>query len=270
MTNTISAAANPALANNLLNEAFNEGPTEPVEATITPPSDTTVQLPGGYITASGELLRTAEVRELTGKDEEAISKASSVGKALLTILDRGIVSVGDTKASESALNFMLAADRETILLGILKVTFGKTANIPTYCSGCNDFKTVAVDLDEDVKIKILANPIEDRVFMVEGKKGPIKVQLPTGLAQKELINNADKTAAELNTILLEKTVLEINGAPVYNKIQVQNLGVVDRKKILEEISLRSPGPQFNDIQLPCSDCEGEVTVSINLGTLFQF
>ena len=74
----------------------------------------------------------------------------------------------------------------------------------------------------------------------------------------------------MNTILLEKTVLKINNSPVYSKIQVQNLPVVDRKKIIEEINRRVPGPQFDDVTMECPDCGSEVTVSINLGTLFQF
>jgi len=269
MSQTISAVSNPDLANNLVKDALKEVSTE-LEPTIVPPSDTTVQLPGGYITTAGELLQTAEVRELTGRDEEAISKASNVGKALLTILERGTVKVGDLKADDKILDHMLTGDREAILLGILKATFGTTTDMSIFCGGCNDFKNVTVDINEDIKTKILTDPIGDRIFTVSGKAGDIEVQLPTGIAQKELINNADKTPAEMNTILLEKTVLKINNSPVYSKIQVQNLPVVDRKKIIEEINQRVPGPQFDDVTMECPDCGSEVTISINLGTLFQF
>ena len=61
MTNTINAAVNPAMANDLLNKALNEAPKE-MTPEITSPSDTTVNLPGGFITATGEVVRTAEVR----------------------------------------------------------------------------------------------------------------------------------------------------------------------------------------------------------------
>jgi hypothetical protein len=270
MTKTISAAANPALANKLLEDTFSDEQISQIDPTILPPSDNTVELPGGYITPTGELLRTAEVRELNGKDEEAISKASTLGKALLIILERGTVSLGGQKVTEGMLNHMLAADRETLLLAILKHTFGKDVDIAAFCSGCNDFKTVTVDVNTDVKIKMLTDPIEDRVFFINGTKDQIKVQLPTGVAQKELIVNADKSAAELNTILLEKTVLEINGAKVFGKLQVQNLSITDRKKTIDQINEKSPGPQFNNITVECPDCESEVTVSINLGNLFQF
>jgi hypothetical protein len=116
----------------------------------------------------------------------------------------------------------------------------------------------------------MEDPINDRVFTVEGKKNIFTVQLPTGITQKELLLNADKTVPELNTILLENTVVKINNNPVLSKNQVQNMGMVDRKKVIEEINNRVIGPKFEDLTVTCPDCESEVTVPINLGTLFRF
>lgn len=269
MTNTISAAANPALANNIIQQALQEE-TPSYEPQINAPSDTTVELPGGYITPTGEVIRTAEVRELTGRDEEFISKAGSMGKAILAVLQRGTVKIGDLKADDKVLDELLAGDRDALLLGIIKATFGPEAEIPSYCGGCQEVKTVSVNLVTDIKTKILANPVEDRFFTVEGRHGDILVQLPNGKVQKELINNADKTSAELNTLVLEKTVLKINGKDVLSKLQVQNLGVADRRKVTEEMNKRAAGPQFEDLTVSCPDCDSEVIVPVNLGTLFRF
>jgi len=268
-TKTISAAANPAMANNLLNQVINEQIEDDFNPEIKSPADNTVELPGGFLTPAGEVLRTAEVRELNGRDEEAIAKASNVGKALGTIIQRGTVSIGDLKAEESVLDRLLAGDLDALLLGIIKSTFGTTVDIPSYCAKCEDYKIVTVDLNEDIKVKVLADPINDRVFTVQGKKDLFTVSLPTGITQKALIKNADKTEAEQTTILLEDCILKINENPVYSPVQVQNLGMVDRKSIVKEINKRVPGPQFTDITVTCPECEGEVTVSINLGTLFR-
>jgi hypothetical protein len=229
-----------------------------------------VNLPGGFISPTGEVIRTAEVRELNGKDEEAIAKTSNIGKALMVILQRGTVKVGDIPVTEELLNSLLAGDLDALLLGIIKSTFGTETDIPSFCSGCNDYITVKVDLNEDIKTKVLVDPIEDRVFTVQGKKDEFTVRLPSGYTQKEIINNADKTEAEQTTILLQNTVTQINGNPVYSPLQVQALGIVDRQKIVKQINERVPGPKFNDISVTCPDCESEVTVSINLGTLFRF
>ena len=269
MSNKISAAANPALANELI-QKMQEGPKETSAPKIVSPSDTTVVLPAGYLTPDGEVLRTAEVRELNGLDEEAIAKSNNLGKAIMSIIQRATVSIGGQKVTEDMLDFLIAGDRDAILLGIFKTTFGNTADIQTYCSGCGDFKTVTVDIDEDIKVKPLLDPVNGRVFSVDCKVGPVTVRLPNGKVQRLLIENADKTAAELKTILLENCVTDINGSPVYSKVQVQRLSLVDRNKINEELNDRAPGPQFEDITLPCPDCGGEVVVPINLGTLFRF
>ena len=269
MTNTIKAADNPALANKLIEEAVAEKPMLK-EVEITPPSDTIVTLPGGYITSTGEVITEAEVRELNGKDEEAISRSSSAGKSMLTILQRGTVRVGKEQATEELLDKMLSGDRDMLILAIFKATFGNEAPINAYCTTCAEFKPATVDITEDIKVKKLKDPINDRVFIVEGRNKNFTVQLPTGVTQKELLLNADKTAAELNTLLLENTVIKIGDSPVASKAQVQNLGLADRKKIIEAINERIAGPQFDSLTVQCPDCEGEVTIPINLGNLFRF
>ena len=269
MTNTISAAANPAMANKAVQDMMVEKPQE-VEIRITPPSDTVVNLPGGYITSAGEVTTEAEVRELNGRDEEEISKATTLGKALLTILKRGTVRIGNEPVTEQMLDNLLSGDRDMLLLGIFKATFGNVAHLGGYCGSCAETKDVDVEISADIKIKVLTDPLNDRTFIVKGKSIDYTVSLPTGTTQKELMLSADKTVAELNTLLLEQTVIKIGEAPVVSKIQVQNLGLTDRRKIVDEINKRVCGPQFNDLTLPCPDCEGEVQVPISLGTLFRF
>lgn len=269
MSDTIKAAANPALVNNIVDKMMNETP-KLAEPTITPPSDTTVNLPGGIVLPSGEVLRTAEVRELTGRDEEAVSRAINTGKAILTLVDRATVKIGNQPADEKLMYNLLAGDRDALLLGIYKATFGKEVTIESFCPGCDDMKTVIIDIDEDIETKRLNDPIEDRIFTIEGKKGPIVVQLPTGAVQKELLDNAEKTAAELSSILLERIVLSINGQPVLGRSQVQNLNIVDRRAILDAVDEKVPGPKLQELNVDCPDCGGKVGVPISFGTLFRF
>ena len=267
MTNTISAAANPALANQMLNKALTETPKERTPEIVSP-SDTTVELPGGYLNAAGEIIRTAEVRELTGKDEELISKTNNLGKAILTILQLGTVKIGNELATDKILDELLVGDRDAILLGILKATFGSKVKIPVFTNG--EEKLVEVDITTDIKTKILTDPINGRMFTVQGKTLEYTVKLPNGVVQREMINNMEKTSAELSTIVLENTVVRIGENPVYSKTQVQALSVIDRRTIIEEINKRAPGPQFEDVVIIDPETGSEVTVPINLGSLFQF
>ena len=58
--------------------------------------DTSVTLPAGAV-IDGKVYTTAEVRELTGEDEEALAKARMTGngaKFVSVLLQRGTVSIG--------------------------------------------------------------------------------------------------------------------------------------------------------------------------------
>ncbi len=100
------------------------------------PASNEVTLVTGFINKAGETVKVAEVKELNGSDEEAIAKAGSSGKALNVILQRGLVSLGDTPATKEDLDSLVAGDRDAILLGIRRVTFGETVslNVTTYSS----------------------------------------------------------------------------------------------------------------------------------------
>jgi hypothetical protein len=268
--NTVNAASNPGLANKLVQEAMTDTKPTPEPVKIKAPLDVVVDLPGGYISPDGEVYRTAEVKELTGRDEEAIVKANNLPKAMLVALTRGTVSIGGVKATEDVLDKILTADRDAIMLGIYRATFGDTAEMSTFCTGCSESKIVQVDIENDIEVIKLNDPLEDRRFTIQGRKSEYLLTLPEGKAQRELTSNSDKTASELDTLLLEYCVLQINGKQVLGKAQIQNIGLADRRTILKEIIKRNPGPQFNNLSATCPDCGGEVVVPINLGTLFRF
>jgi hypothetical protein len=156
------------------------------------------------------------------------------------------------------------------MLGIYRTTFGNTVELNGYCEGCAVVKRVEVNLNEDISFKSLLDPIGDRVFTVKGKKTDYTVKLPSRKTQKEMMHNADKTAGELNSLLLEGCVVDIGGQPVLSKVQIQNIGIADRRTIIETITSRNPGPQFTAVQADCEDCGGKVEVPISLGTIFRF
>jgi hypothetical protein len=269
-TNTIKAANNPNLANSLVEKALAEPQEKDKKVDVKFPTDSTVELPGGYISPAGEVVKTAEVRELTGRDEEAIARTGSIPRALNTILTRGVVKIGTEAATEEVLDLLLGGDRDELLLGIYRVTFGNPAELSGYCGTCDVVKDVSVDLHTDIKRKVLADSINDRNFTVTGRKGvEYDVTLPISKAQREMSDNLEKTGPELATILLTHCVEKINGMPVYDKRQVLDIGASDRDLIAQEISTRLAGPQFADITVDCNDCGEEVVVPINVGRLFR-
>ena len=269
VNNTVAASTNPTLANKIVEQAMATPEETTTPAQITPPSDTSVRLPSGYVTPSGEVIKVAEVRELNGRDEEALGRVSGYSRVFNTLISRAVVSVGNTPANDALLDNLLVGDRDALLLGIYKATFGAEADLVAACAQCADVKTVTVNVDEDIRVKELADPIADSTFTVESKSHTYLVTLPTGVTQKEILNAEDKSSAEMTSVLLENTVLEIDGRSVVSPAQVKNIGLLDRRKIVQEIADRSPGPKFEAVKVSCPDCGGEVVVPITFGALFR-
>lgn len=273
-TTQINAADNPALANQLLEEVNKMVVQEAVgtvpEVVIPSLPETTVSLPGGlYDPFEGTIVKTAEVRELTGADEEAIVKISDPGKALLSILERATVSIGEEASSKEKLGMLLAGDREMLLLAIRKATFGTEVEVQAVCDKCPDLQTFKIDLDKDVEVKTLDDPINDRRFTMKLKAGMAKVNLPSGDVQTKIINATDKNSAELDTLLLTSCVAEINDQPVLSSARIQSLGITDRRDLLEEIAKRNPGPLLSEIKKACGICGQEVNLPLTLAELFR-
>jgi hypothetical protein len=273
-TNTLNAAENPALANKIA-QAVTEVQVEEAMGsvpTITIPSlpDTNIDLPGGfYDPMEDQMVTTAEVRELTGADEEAIVKITEPGKALMTILEKATVSIGGKPADKETLNMLLAGDREALLLGIRRVTFGNEIELEAVCDRCPELQTFKIDLTKDVKVKALDDRVADRRFVLDLKVGKVKVALPTGDTQLKLINASNKNTAELDTLLLSDCVQEINDVPVLGQAQIRNLGIKDRRTLLEEIANRNPGPLLSEVKKACGTCGQEVELPLTLADLFR-
>lgn len=268
-TTTIHATENPALVNQLSAKALNPVKQEAVksETEIKPPSDPQVTLLAGLQVPFGEFISTAEVRELNGADEEAIAKVSDISKGLMNILERAVVKLNDKPVDKDILELLLAGDRELLLLEIRKATFGSEVTLEgKLCMKCDDDKTIVVDLNKDVELKKLEG---DPVFTVKCKVGNVKIKLPTGSTQKQLVNANNKTAPELDSIVLRSCVLEVNDSPILDPNAILKFSVTDRRTILNAIAERNPGPQLSQITKECPTCGQEVPLPLTLADLFQ-
>jgi hypothetical protein len=270
---TIKAEENPDLVNEMIQSVLSDADTdvEPddEDSLIVPPPDTVFDLPAGLSMPGFPVQTELEVRELTGRDEQAIARSKTPSATAEAILMRGVVRVGDVESSKDMLNAMLAGDRDFALLKIFAVTFGSEVELTRYCPGCETEVEITVDVNEDVPIKTLPTP-SAAYFEVTGKSGTIKATLPTGITQKALQDAGNKTYSELSTILLANTVLEINGRPVLGEADVLAMSIKDRRTVAEAIATKSPGPRLQDVTKSCPECETELEVPLSLAALFQF
>lgn len=269
-TKTISADIDPELLNSLAEKATQEkGPASPLDDSSLELPDCHLTLPGGYLTMEGEVFTDAEVRELNGADEEAIAKAPNVGRVLITVLERGIVSIGPHRITKEILDELLAGDRDALLLAIRRATFGDTVTYEITCNKCGAEQDVKIDLKDDLDVVTMTDPTE-RTFTVKCRTGEVTCSLPTGRVQRDLMLQPDKTVAEQATLLLGACVMSVNDMPSMGVSTVKKLGIRDREKILAQIAKRNPGPRLTSVKAPCMTCEEELAIQVTMADLFRF
>lgn len=239
-----------------------------VEVKTKAPLGPEVTLPGGFIDGN-EVIKTVEVRELTGVDEEAIAKAPNTGKALNVLLQRGLVKIGSRDVRKEDFDALLSGDRDAILIGIRRITFGETLDLSINCLSCGESQEVAIDLVDDIPVASLEDSIADRTWTVDTKKGIAVISLPTGITQKKLLENSDKTTAEINTLLLSGCVMSVNGMPSMGASTVLNLGMADRSKIIDQILEKNPGPRLGEVKKTCKACGEDIALPLSLVDLFR-
>lgn len=229
-----------------------------------------VTLPGGYIADDMSVVTDAEIRELNGHDEEAIAKSKDIARAMLTVLERGTVKIGDEKATRGVMDGLLMGDRDALLLAIYRATFGNEVPAERTCPHCLEPQSVIVNLAKDVPTVKFTDPMNDRFFTVKCRVGDVYASLPTGATHRDLLANTDHSVAEMNTKMLAACVQTINGSPAIGEADAKKLGIRDRQAITEEIGKRNPGPRLEKIVKACPSCGEDMEVPLSLSALFRF
>lgn len=268
--NASGAEATNALMASVLSGAVSDPPAVP------DPEDPHVDLPGGLYW-DGELLRTAEVRELTGTDEEALAAVrGSLARWMSLLLERTVVRIGDLTPTPAAIRRLLIGDRDELLLGVRIVTFGPTITLQhVVCPHCEQPVDLTVDLRTIDRV-VLDSPAPRHEYTVPLRRGGTAVvRLPDGAAQEKTFGDDDRmTSAQRNTILLSECLVSVTdsaGQPVAlsGEALAQNLGMADRQIILQYLSEHQPGPRLDDIRIQHDGCGQEVRLPLTLPELFR-
>lgn len=237
--------------------------------------DTLVTLPAGVI-VDKEVIQEAEVQELTGEHEEKLAKAKASGnpaKYVNTLLQCGVVMVGNQKATPKLLGSMLQGDLDTLLMGIRRATFGDDFEVfGVACPHCQELNDLTLNLN-DIPVNKLEDP-EEREFIVKLRKGrTARIRFPTGDVQDELFRG-QLSVAEMNSITLAFSVIAITEANGTENMStglatVKKLGLADRNILQTYIYDNQPGPRYDQVVAHCHSCEGEVPVPLSVGILFR-
>jgi len=244
------------------------------QPTVQPPPDDEVTLPGGFVDADGRLHTVAKVRELTGADEEMLARfdGNNLGAMISAILDAALLTVGPHDADMSLIRSLLMGDRDAIILGIRRATYGNDIEMEITCPSedCSAKSDVAIEIDKDIPVKQMEEP-EKRTHTLDLRKGrKVTVRHATGGSQEAAFGDGKqkRTAAEMNTSFLMACIVEIDGFPVTEQ-SVRDMNLADRRKVLTWLGDSQPGPLYGEVKVPCSACKREFPLMLDVADLLR-
>lgn len=267
----LSAAENPALFEQAVAAALSDDAPAPSLPSIPDPPEGAIRL----LVGTPEGVKDVVIQELNGLHEERLAKVDrmrSLGRWVQTLLECGVVRIGNEPATPKLLEELLIGDREYLLLQIRRATYGDDIEFGTLrCPECGEEYDLTVNLDEDVPIRQLEGDARFEVPLRKG--GKALVRLPNGTDQLAFFEDPDLTPAARKSLMLSRCVLMIEDkdgnqqyVPGFESV-VKALGIIDRDKILTEISKRQPGPRYDEITYK-HECGQEEALVVGLMHLF--
>lgn len=209
----------------------------------------------------------AEVRELTGVDEEAIARMmGGQGQFLNAVVAFGTKSLGSYELEGmglqerlSLIERLLVGEKEYLFLNILRVTYGDERTVPVRCVTCGEMNDISFMCSE-VPVRQMDDPFRATYEYTCRNGDHIEYRLVTGADQAEAFKRPNATLPEQNTIMFSRCIATVNGKPVVDTLHfARNLGAFDRNRLLAEMTEKQPGPYFEEVKLPCASCGAEST-----------
>lgn len=263
-----------AQANQLIQEA-NQGSAEGGDEEFRLPqpnfSALHVDLPVGiFHPVKREEITEAEVRELNGEDEEFFLRGKNLRERKSRIIERATVRLGDEKPDPSVLMALTTADRETILLGVCRATYGDELELEVSCPSCRAPQTPVINLAEDVEIRKADGPQQEFTSSTGSK---VLFRWQNGDDEKALgewiEKNRKASKGEVNTRFLGQVLDGIDGNPFFGDDDARALGLKLRSEIVRHLSENHPGPQWGDIPYTCESCGYEAQLEVAFEDLFR-
>lgn len=225
---------------------------------------------------NGRDQRRAEVREMTGNDEEQLARYKRQGEIFDAVIALGTTRIGDIDLAsmplaerQGHLRQLLVGERDVLFLNIARVTYGDDRRFPVTCNACGRPQDLGVKLSEDFKPKVV-NDVDERSFQYRTSRGEaLEVRLATGADQMEILRKDGMTNAEMNTALLAACIISLNGGMVVDPHAfAKGMAMRDRQGLLEDLVERQPAVDLT-IKFPCHGCQEEQQISFNWLDFFR-
>ena len=252
-------------------DVVNEAMADPVPSMEGVPQ-VTIELIQGLYDKKGDTWHTdAEVRELTGEDEEYLASLENKKGVLYSeymnaLLSRAVIRIGTTQVTpangKQLVNQLMLGDRDLLYMAVVKATYGDSRMINVVCGKCETKNDVELMLDEDFPITYPDFDIREGL-KVQTTKGQITLRMPNGedtvVAQKESDNDA-----ALNTVMLSRCAVWPEGEAPDNPMKwARSLNIGDRKKLINALLEVEVGPKMGEVDTQCASCGEDMPILLD-------
>ena len=231
----------------------------------------------GYIDKEGNHHTTFTLREMTGRDEEAISKSDvkqNGAKLIATLLERCVLSIGTlTKKSvgneawKEVIKGLLVGDQDYMLLKLRELSMGGEIEVTHSCPYCKESLKTLLDVSELDIIPFRGERVI-QFSLPKGyrdKKGVLHkdgtLRLPTGQDREILTPIARKNVAQASTLMLTRLCKFEDGLYVTEDI-MRDLTVRDREYLQKILQENLFGINL-EIDVVCTSCGEDFKGNLN-------
>ena len=232
-----------------------------------------VPLLAGYVDSDGKVHDTFTYREMTGKDEEALSKAevrSNGAKLVNVLVERCVVQIGSLTKKECGAKWgtiireMLSGDLDYMAFKIRELSKGNEVEFTHKCPNCGTKLTTIVNTEE-FNIKpytgqsaidfTLARGYKDRKGEVH-KEGTIR--LPNGLDREIVTPMFKKNSSTAMTMLMTR-LIAFNDDITVTQNGVSEMNLKDRDILEKIIKENTFGIDTTIENLMCTSCGQDIS-----------
>ena len=231
----------------------------------------------GYIDKEGNLHTTFTLREMTGRDEEAISKSDvkqNGAKLIAILLERCVLSIGTlTRKSvggeewKEIIKKLLVGDQDYMLIKLRELSMGGEIEVTHTCPYCKESLKTMLDVSELETVPFkgqreipfsLPKGYRDRKGVLH-RDGTLR--LPTGQDREILTPLARKNVAQASTLMLTRLCKFEEGLPVTEDV-MRDLTVRDREYLQKLLHENLFGINL-EIDVTCTSCGEEFKGNLN-------
>lgn len=231
----------------------------------------------GYEDENGVVHKTFTIREMTGRDEEAISKSDlrqNGAKLITVLLERCVMSIGTLSKKEvgeikwkEIVKSLYVGDQDYIVLKIRELSMGGEIEVTHICPNCKASMKTILDVSE-----LEVEPFKGyRLIQFElpkgyrDKKGVVHttgtMRLPTGYDREILTPMAKKNIAQASTVMLTRLCKFDDGLSVTEDV-MRDLTIRDREYLQKLLQENTFGVNL-EVDVTCVDCGEEFKGNLN-------